>query len=161
MRIGVEATAYCSIGFQPRAAVWRMVLSRRDSAIVAWHEVPGNRRPKNRPVGYGLIRTGTRTDSTIGAISLPYKHGAPFRRKTSAILGPHPIIPCPTGRFLMGWDCSRHSVPGYDRTVPGRSTSSRLGAFARVNPGKPRLSSPAHRDGGRCSSDEDVNWGHP
>jgi hypothetical protein len=26
---------------------------------------------KSRPVGYGVIRTGLRTDSTIGVISLP------------------------------------------------------------------------------------------
>src|ERR1700722_13098878 len=31
-------------------------MSRRDSAIVAWHGVPGERvPPKNRPVGYGMI----------------------------------------------------------------------------------------------------------
>jgi hypothetical protein len=46
--------------------------SRRDGPIVAWHEVPGTARPqKCRPVGYGLIRAGTRTDSTIGVTSLP------------------------------------------------------------------------------------------
>jgi hypothetical protein len=38
-------------------------MSRRDSAIVAWHEVPGIAPPqKSRPVGYGLIRAGVRTD---------------------------------------------------------------------------------------------------
>ena len=43
-------------------------VSRRDAAIVAWHEVPGTASPqKSRPVGYGLIRAGVRTDSTIGA----------------------------------------------------------------------------------------------
>jgi multidrug efflux pump subunit AcrB len=32
------------------------LLSRRDGAIVAWHEVPGTSPPqKSRPVGYGLI----------------------------------------------------------------------------------------------------------
>src|ERR1700732_1183998 len=31
-------------------------LSRRDGAIVAWHEVPGKMPPKRaRPVGYGVI----------------------------------------------------------------------------------------------------------
>ena len=36
--------------------------------MVAWHEVPGTASPqKSRPVGYGLIRAGVRTDSTIGA----------------------------------------------------------------------------------------------
>ena len=30
--------------------------SRRDDAIVAWHEVPGETSPqKNRPVGHGMI----------------------------------------------------------------------------------------------------------
>src|ERR1700730_465953 len=42
-------------------------MSRRDGAIVAWHEVPGTAPPqKSRPVGYGLIRAGVRTDSMIG-----------------------------------------------------------------------------------------------
>jgi len=32
-------------------------MSRRDGAIVAWHEVPGTAPPqKSRPVGYGVIR---------------------------------------------------------------------------------------------------------
>jgi hypothetical protein len=45
--------------------------SRRDGSIVAWHEVPGTAQPqKSRPVGYGLIRAGMRTDSTIGVIGL-------------------------------------------------------------------------------------------
>ena len=31
-------------------------MSRRDGAIVAWHEVPGTASPqKSRPVGYGVI----------------------------------------------------------------------------------------------------------
>jgi hypothetical protein len=42
-------------------------MSRRDGAIVAWHEVPGTAPPqKSRPVGYGVIRPGVRTDSMIG-----------------------------------------------------------------------------------------------
>ena len=41
-------------------------MSRRDGAIVAWHEVPGTAPPQEcRPVGYGLIRAGVRTDSMI------------------------------------------------------------------------------------------------
>ena len=36
-------------------------MSRRDGAIVAWHEVPGTAPPqKSRPVGYGVIRAGGR-----------------------------------------------------------------------------------------------------
>jgi hypothetical protein len=43
-------------------------MSRRDGAIVAWHEVPGTAPPqKSRPVGYGVIHAGVRTDSMIGA----------------------------------------------------------------------------------------------
>ena len=39
-------------------------MSRRDGAIVAWHEVPGTVPPqKSRPVGYGVIRAGVPTDS--------------------------------------------------------------------------------------------------
>src|SRR5580700_10717786 len=71
-------------------------MSRRDGAIEAWHEVPGTAPPqKSRPVGYGLIRAGVRTDSMIGVtvfrartssdtnlsrrvFSLPKKHGAQF-----------------------------------------------------------------------------------
>jgi hypothetical protein len=42
------------------------LMSRRDGAIVAWHEVPGKASPqKSRPVGYGLIYAGVRTDSMI------------------------------------------------------------------------------------------------
>ena len=34
----------------------RCEMSRRDDAIVAWHEVPGVSAPrKSRPVGYGAI----------------------------------------------------------------------------------------------------------
>jgi Transposase IS200 like len=44
-------------------------MSRRDVAIVAWHEVPGTAPPqKSRPVGYGVIRAGVRTDSMIGVM---------------------------------------------------------------------------------------------
>jgi hypothetical protein len=40
--------------------------------IVAWHEVPGSAPPqKSRPVGYGVIRAGVRTDSKIGGGKFP------------------------------------------------------------------------------------------
>jgi hypothetical protein len=45
------------------------LLSRRDDAIVAWHEVPGNIAILSRPVGYGLILAGVqgvRTESSFG-----------------------------------------------------------------------------------------------
>jgi hypothetical protein len=57
-------TICCPEGLCPR--------SRRDDPIVAWHEVPGTAPPqKSRPVGYGLIRAGMRTESMIGVISSP------------------------------------------------------------------------------------------
>jgi hypothetical protein len=37
--------------------------SRRDGAIVAWHEVPGTvPSQENRPVGHGMIRAGMHID---------------------------------------------------------------------------------------------------
>jgi hypothetical protein len=85
-------------------------LSRRDSTIVARHEVPGTAPPqKSRPVGHGLIRAGMRTDSRIGTISLK-KHGTLFDERPLG-LGLRPIIPCPTGRSF-GVGLSRHLVPG-------------------------------------------------
>ena len=40
--------------FSPRA---HCEMSRRDGAIVAWHEVPGKASPQeSRPGGYGVIR---------------------------------------------------------------------------------------------------------
>jgi hypothetical protein len=65
-----------------------MPLSRRDGAIVAWHEVPGQRHPKSRPVGHGLIRAGVRANS-IGSdeisntkyIASLKKHGRHLRRQ--------------------------------------------------------------------------------
>jgi hypothetical protein len=39
-----------------------ILMSRRDGAIVAWHEVPGTVPPRqSRPVGYGMIRAGLRS----------------------------------------------------------------------------------------------------
>jgi hypothetical protein len=39
-------------------------MSRRNGAIVAWHKVPGTAPPqKSRPVGFGVIRAGVRTDT--------------------------------------------------------------------------------------------------
>jgi hypothetical protein len=47
----------------------RCDMSRRDGAIVAWHEVPGKTPPhKGRPVGYGMIRSSVRTDPMIVCI---------------------------------------------------------------------------------------------
>jgi hypothetical protein len=46
--------------------------SRRDGAIVAWHEVPGiSPSPKGRPVGYGVIRADLSIKSMIGDEKYP------------------------------------------------------------------------------------------
>src|SRR5580704_7048888 len=53
--------------FAPLLAKACCEMSRRDGAIVAWHEVPGTApSQKSRPVGYGVIRAGLRTDSMSG-----------------------------------------------------------------------------------------------
>jgi hypothetical protein len=54
----------------------------------------------------------------IGVISLPEETRRTFPGETPLGLGLRPIIPCPPGRALLVWGCSRHFVPGYDRTVP-------------------------------------------
>ena len=52
-------------------------MSRRDGAIVAWHEVPGTAPPqKSRPVGYGVIRAGVGTDSMIEVTEMSRRDGA-------------------------------------------------------------------------------------
>jgi len=52
-------------------------MSRRDGAIVAWHEVPGTAPPqKSRPLGYGVIGGGVRTDSMIGVTKFPNAFGS-------------------------------------------------------------------------------------
>ena len=64
-------------------------MSRRDGAIVAWHEVPGTAAtPKCRPVGNGVIRAGVcahRFDDWSDEISntkaFLKKHGAHFDEK--------------------------------------------------------------------------------
>ena len=79
-----------------------VVSSRRDGAIVAWHEVPGNATPKrpSRRVRCEVSRRFRKLSMT---------------RNTSGIS--FPIIPYPTGRFFRG-GFSRHFVPGYDQPVP-------------------------------------------
>jgi hypothetical protein len=52
-------------------------MSRRDGAIVAWHEVPGSGpAQKIRPVGYGLIRPGVHTDSADIRREIPLRLAA-------------------------------------------------------------------------------------
>jgi hypothetical protein len=73
-----EGLYVLSPGFQPHkrllneASPGRMAFvpegqCDRSLARSAWEWPP----QKTRPVGYGLIRAETRTDSTIGVISLP------------------------------------------------------------------------------------------
>ena len=108
------------------------VLSQRDGAIVAWHGVPGTASPrKSRPVGYGLIRAGVRTDSTIGATKqLEHPRTRTFQEEYLAFLNTAHL----STRNTSGISCARsyrtlrdgsfegrfprHFVPGYDRTVP-------------------------------------------
>ena len=52
-------------------------MSRRDGAIVAWHKVPGKAPPqKSRPVGYGVIGAGARTQvqETVRYIEQQLEH---------------------------------------------------------------------------------------
>jgi hypothetical protein len=79
-------------------------MSRRDNAIVAWHEVPGTAPPqKSRPVGYGNSRGCAHRfedwrEEISNAVSLS---------RIEMILKCmwdqlRPIIPYPTGRFFRG-----------------------------------------------------------
>ena len=86
-------------------------MSRRDGAIVAWHEVPGTAPPqKSRPVGYGVIRAGVRTDSMIG------ERDEISTRNTSGISCARSYRTLRDGSFEGRFP--RHFVPGYDRVVP-------------------------------------------
>ena len=98
------------------------LLSRRDRLIVARYEVPGTApSQKSRPVGYGLIRAGERTNSSdwmIGVTKLrktklkqlvPYYFYLAFLKKDGTPFDEiylwdklRPINPCPTGRFFRG-----------------------------------------------------------
>jgi hypothetical protein len=103
-------------------------LSRRDSTIVARRFIAGlaihmirvpegrcdrslarsaweSATQKSRPVGYGVIRAGVRTDSMIGPTKFRMQKPKKICRMTSCLLGlaePRPIIPYPTGRLLRG-----------------------------------------------------------
>jgi len=95
-------------------------MSRRDGAIVAWHEVPGTAPPQeSRPVGYGVIRAGVRADSGNGhriEQLLEHHRTRTFQEEYLASVKKHglhfdekylwdslrPIIPYPTGRFFRG-----------------------------------------------------------
>jgi hypothetical protein len=85
------------------------LLSRRDDAILAWHEVPGNRHPEpSRRVRSDSCRC---TGCTYRIELWPYMGGIAkdYLR---------PIIPYPTGRFFL-------------RTSPGTSCQATIGVSLR------------------------------
>jgi hypothetical protein len=92
-------------------------MSRRDGAIVAWHEVPGKAPPqKNRPVGHGVIRADLRTDSMTGLtkfrtfqeeyLAFLKNHVAHFAAKVPRGLA------APDHNVTYGTVLSRYAVPG-------------------------------------------------
>jgi hypothetical protein len=94
-------------------------MSRRDGAIVAWHEVPGKKRhpKKSRPVGYGVIRAALvsrRVQETVHCVeqfedhrtrtfqeeylAVHKKHPRTFRRETPlGLAAPDHTVPYGTG----------------------------------------------------------------
>jgi hypothetical protein len=65
----------CGTWMQRHLAKASCQMSRRDDAIVAWHEVPGTEQPeRSRPVGYGLIRAGVRRSDDWGDENFEEKH---------------------------------------------------------------------------------------
>ena len=77
--------------FLPPLHFWADISSQGDGMIVAWHEVPGTTPPqKSRPVGYGMIRAGVRTDLKIRRGNFEKYLWDQLRQ----------IIPYPTGRFF-------------------------------------------------------------
>jgi hypothetical protein len=114
--------------------------------IVAWHEVPGTAPPQqSRPVGYGMIRAGVRTDSKIGggisnAVSVSSIEMIPqciggaldhVRHLVTLLLvgsaAPDHTVPygtVPSGNVFQALRAWLHFVPGYDQPVPpGQSHS--------------------------------------
>src|ERR1700730_11384811 len=90
-------------------------MSRRDGAIVAWHEVPGTTPPqKSRPVGYGVIRAGLRTDSMIGVTKFGIR-----KLKKSLLYDFWPTI-----QFLLRREIPR-GLATPDHTVPYGTALSR------------------------------------
>jgi hypothetical protein len=79
-------------------------MSRRDGAIVAWHEVPGTAPPQeSRPVGYGVIRAGVRADSRR------------FRKRSITSSSSSNLIghkPAPDHTVPYGTVLSRDAFPG-------------------------------------------------
>ena len=107
-------------------------MSRRDGAIVAWHEVLGTAPPqKSRPVGCGVIRAGVPTDSMIGLTIFRGRRSSDTNR-SKRVLG----LPKETRRTLRptyprGLAAPDHTVP-YGTVlsrgaVPGTSCQATIG----------------------------------
>ena len=79
--------------------------------MVAWHEVPGNRPVKIRPVGYGMI------------VSPPEPQPERIPAKQAS---PH-TVPYGTDSRPRG---SRHFVPGYHHLVPPGHNPLSLSGFS-------------------------------
>ena len=89
--------------FSPRA---HCEMSRRDGAIVAWHEVPGTApAQKSRPLGYGVIRAGVRTDSMIGVRKFRIRRPKKFMLYDFWLAAPDHTVP-------YGTVLSRDAFPG-------------------------------------------------
>jgi hypothetical protein len=84
-------------------------MSRRDDAIVAWHEVPGKAPPQEgRPVGYGMICAGVHRfkdwrEEISNAVSLSRKEMIP--KCIVGSIAPNHTVPY---RTVL----SRDAVPG-------------------------------------------------
>jgi hypothetical protein len=68
--------------------------------MVAWHEVPGNRPVKIRPVGYGMIVSPLSRNQGAYSLNKPQ-------------FDSHPLTPCPTGRT-------------HDLAIPGTSCQATI-----------------------------------
>jgi hypothetical protein len=86
--------------------------SDRSLARSAWNSPA----PEERPVGHGMIGADLipevfRVERC--AVFLKANHS---NHRIRAHTGANQVVPY--GTALLGWRCSRHFVPGYDRTVP-------------------------------------------
>ena len=74
--------------------------------IVAWHEVPGTAPShKRRPVGYGMIRAGVRTDSKIGGGN--FECGIGKQNRNDPQMHGRRLRPCPSPCYPAACGISR------------------------------------------------------
>ncbi len=118
--------------------------SRRDSPIVAWHEVPGKRPPKELsrrttsilawhecPMMFEVMDRFLNT--LIFSVLTSETSSPQYFNHRIEVRTPARIRLYPTGRFLEV-AVSRHFVPGYDRTVPpGKKIHSPRRGFDQVS----------------------------